>query len=734
MLDNFVATMISFRMGKEGVGSVSKKVFFNFLCFFLFGLFLIGPSNAFAEANLPLNIDLKQTITADVVSNGNYANVAVSENTIYVPDRQATKVTALDAETKAVNWQYSTSDGEEIRSITAMKGLIIFSTASKTYAIKDMGSEASVQWTLNMSGSSFNSDGSNLYFIINKSVSAVDLATGTQKWSYTVTAREGIQSNIELGDSKVYFVTDNQMDMERKMYAINTATSQVIWTTNTVDYYSSKLVFKDGKIYTKWYKDLYVYDAQTGSVMGKTAVKENFMFEMNANTVFAKANDGYLYAYDKDTRALRWKTLYADRVDGARLITTSSGPIVVTQDYVLIENNGKVKWYDVNTGSLSRELIIPGLRHQPVMAMEKFLLTTGSGNLYVYMPPTDTVKPNAVLDKVTKRFSPYEGGKVSSLAFILSEDAYVKVHVKNSSGKVVRVLDYGLLNKSWNYKDWDGKDQAGLEVADGTYTYVFQLTDLAGNEQWLEDRTKRTMVGDVLGTTIKETAVKKGASADAEPMTTLPAETKVTILDETADWYQVSFWQSSMEYNGWVLKSAIATRSTPVPAEPQPSVDNIVHTVQSGDTLWKIAQKYGTTIQAIVDENKLDVNKSLYIGQKLTIPGTSVPVNESKPAVIHTVQSGDTLWKIAQKYETTIQAIVDLNKIDPNKPLYIGQKLTVRESAPDAPAVVHTVQAGDTLWKIAQKYSTTIQAIVDVNKLDPNIPLNIGQKITIPKK
>jgi LysM repeat protein len=45
-----------------------------------------------------------------------------------------------------------------------------------------------------------------------------------------------------------------------------------------------------------------------------------------------------------------------------------------------------------------------------------------------------------------------------------------------------------------------------------------------------------------------------------------------------------------------------------------------IHTVQSGDTLWKIAQKYGTTIQAIVDANKLDPNKYLYVGQKLTIP------------------------------------------------------------------------------------------------------------------
>ena len=90
------------------------------------------------------------------------------------------------------------------------------------------------------------------------------------------------------------------------------------------------------------------------------------------------------------------------------------------------------------------------------------------------------------------------------------------------------------------------------------------------------------------------------------------------------------------------------------------------HIVQSGDTLWKIAFQYRTTINAIVEINNLDQNKYLSIGQKLIIP---------KNPKVHIVQSGDILWKIAQQYNTTIQAIVEKNNIDPAKYLWIEQSL-----------------------------------------------------------
>jgi LysM repeat protein/flagellar hook assembly protein FlgD len=160
------------------------------------------------------------------------------------------------------------------------------------------------------------------------------------------------------------------------------------------------------------------------------------------------------------------------------------------------------------------------------------------------------------------------------------------------------------------------------------------------------------------------------------------------------------------------------------------------YTVVSGDTLWKIAQKFGVTAQAIVDANKLEPSMYLYVGQKLFIPGIVQP--ESPVVITYTIVSGDTLWKIAQKFGVTAQAIVDANKLDPTGYLYVGQKLLIPGVTQPIPVqstvTTYVVLSGDTLWKIAQKFSVTPQAIVDTNKLDPTGYLYIGQKLIIPPK
>ena len=83
----------------------------------------------------------------------------------------------------------------------------------------------------------------------------------------------------------------------------------------------------------------------------------------------------------------------------------------------------------------------------------------------------------------------------------------------------------------------------------------------------------------------------------------------------------------------------------------------------------------------------------------------------------------------------TAQAIVNANKLDPAKYLYVGQKLIIPTTTPEQPTTVtYTVQPGDTLWKVAQKYGVTSLAIVAANKLDPTKYLYVGQKLVIPAK
>ncbi|GED51102.1 LysM peptidoglycan-binding domain-containing protein [Brevibacillus borstelensis] len=148
-------------------------------------------------------------------------------------------------------------------------------------------------------------------------------------------------------------------------------------------------------------------------------------------------------------------------------------------------------------------------------------------------------------------------------------------------------------------------------------------------------------------------------------------------------------------------------------------------TVKAGDTLGNIAARYGVTVARVKQVNQLQ-SDMLFVGQSLYIP----PVSP-----VYTVQSGDVLWKIAGKFGTTISAIVEANKLQ-STDLLVGQRLLIPVSGnPSAPQTgsVYTVVKGDMLWKIADRFQVSIQAIVDANQLKTT-ELWIGQKLVIPQK
>lgn len=102
---------------------------------------------------------------------------------------------------------------------------------------------------------------------------------------------------------------------------------------------------------------------------------------------------------------------------------------------------------------------------------------------------------------------------------------------------------------------------------------------------------------------------------------------------------------------------------------PGPDTDTITYTVQAGDSLWLIARRYGTTVEAIRQANGL-TSDVLQIGQVLRIP-----VSES-PYVEYTVRAGDTLWELSRRYGTTVEAIMQANGLS-STVLQIGQVLRI---------------------------------------------------------
>lgn len=105
---------------------------------------------------------------------------------------------------------------------------------------------------------------------------------------------------------------------------------------------------------------------------------------------------------------------------------------------------------------------------------------------------------------------------------------------------------------------------------------------------------------------------------------------------------------------------------------PSPNPDTIQYIVKPGDSLWLIARRYGTTVAAIQRQNNL-TGDLIRVGQVLTIP-----VSETPSYIEYTVKAGDSLWRIAQQYNTTVQALMNLNGLTSDL-LMIGQVLKVRE-------------------------------------------------------
>ena len=147
-----------------------------------------------------------------------------------------------------------------------------------------------------------------------------------------------------------------------------------------------------------------------------------------------------------------------------------------------------------------------------------------------------------------------------------------------------------------------------------------------------------------------------------------------------------------------------------------------IYTVKKGDSLWLIANKYGTTVDELKSANNLKSN-TLYIGQTLIIPEKKENTNK----ISYVVKKGDSLWLIANKYDTTVEKIKSTNNLKSNT-LSIGQVLVIPSSSE---FITYTVKKGDSLWLIANKYNTTVDNIKKLNNLSSN-NLQINQKLILP--
>lgn len=156
------------------------------------------------------------------------------------------------------------------------------------------------------------------------------------------------------------------------------------------------------------------------------------------------------------------------------------------------------------------------------------------------------------------------------------------------------------------------------------------------------------------------------------------------------------------------------------------------YTVQSGDTYWLISQKLNVPITNLMAANNATQSTVLNVGQVLTVPQYTM----------YTVVSGDTYWKVSQKYGVNINTLLSLNGANQSSYLNIGQQIkipiggsTTTPTPSTGPYITYksyTVQKGDILWSLANRFGITLNELLKANNLTESSWVNPGDVLKIP--
>ena len=195
------------------------------------------------------------------------------------------------------------------------------------------------------------------------------------------------------------------------------------------------------------------------------------------------------------------------------------------------------------------------------------------------------------------------------------------------------------------------------------------------------------------------------------------------------------------------------------------------HTVQSGETLASIAKRYGIGMTTLASANNMSRKSSLKAGTVLAVPTSLAPLTGAHPdrpgetqmarrgrssSGVHRVARGDTLYSIAKRYGTTVEALRAANGLTSKSTLIPGRKLVIRKpgassSSKSTPAVAsrsksgggsaaaassgskvtYRVRKGDTLARIASAHGSSIEDICRWNDISRSSTLRIGSTLVL---
>ena len=212
----------------------------------------------------------------------------------------------------------------------------------------------------------------------------------------------------------------------------------------------------------------------------------------------------------------------------------------------------------------------------------------------------------------------------------------------------------------------------------------------------------------------------------------IPGQVEILTLSEYLEIQPELIYKLNAGYTKWASAPAdksifyVPIENTYLLDSPESPFENvnqinwISHVVVSGDSLWKLAEKYDTEVRIIKEINYID-NDLLSINDTLLIPLSKSKTNNFIPYEMHIVSEGDTLWDLSKKYNIGLDELLRINSINKNSYLQLGQQLTIgnknihRNIESKKRTILYSVKQGDNLYKISDLFDVSVDSIKEIN-------------------
>lgn len=177
----------------------------------------------------------------------------------------------------------------------------------------------------------------------------------------------------------------------------------------------------------------------------------------------------------------------------------------------------------------------------------------------------------------------------------------------------------------------------------------------------------------------------------------------------------------------------------PGASRPEPSVSRrgnpTTVRVRKGDSLWAIAHAHGVSVAQLTRWNHISRHATLRIGQRLRLWGGSAPQrgNQDSGPIFVDVRRGDSLWRVAQRYDVSVSEVAGWNNISTDAVLHVGDQLKVWPGAHGSGShrISYTVRNGDSLWSISDRFNVSLDKLADWNSISVSSILHPGQTLTL---